>query len=57
MFELKMKYVKSTKNTHRYESGSDAPPLIPTIYINKGALPDTPPQMIKITVEGVGDGT
>lgn len=50
--EVIMSYVKSTKNTYVYASVEQ--PLkkaIPTLYINKNALKETPPKNIVVTVE------
>lgn len=54
MFKVKMIYVKSTKNTHMY--GAQKPTEIPTLYIDKSAMPETPPKFIKVTVEESEDG-
>lgn len=46
---IAMKLVKSTKGTHVYgDSNIDSP--VPTIYIKRGFLPDTPPDEIEIVI-------
>ena len=45
---------KSTAGTHVYQeplSGPRAGKLFPTVYVQKSALSDPPPQQIKVTVE------
>lgn len=49
-FEVKMKRVKETKNTVRFEEDSgDEPMKIGTLYVQKWAAKDV--QSIKVTVE------
>jgi len=46
---LELTFVKSTKGTHVY--GSDLPDApMPSVYIKRTALPETPPKVIVVTV-------
>ena len=48
--ELIMSLTKSTKNKHVYND-TDIDPVIPSVYIEKKALPDPPPDQIKLMIE------
>lgn len=48
MIKIEMKLVKSTKNTHVYGCEGAS---IPTVYIEKDALPKPAPEYITISVE------
>jgi len=50
MNKINLKYTKSTKNTHVY-ANEEQDAIIPTIYIKKHGLPNTPPQEIIITID------
>jgi len=45
---INLTFSKSTKNTHVYITEDAA---IPQLYIKKDALPSTPPNEVKITIE------
>lgn len=47
---ISMKLSKSTKGTHVYNEVGDEP-IIPTLYIKKSGLPDSPPKNINIRIE------
>ena len=47
---VSMSLTKSTKNKHVYTE-DDEGQTIPSVYIDKKALPDSPPDQIKITIE------
>jgi len=53
--EILAVYEKETKNTIRYEEETkeQRPPIIKTIYIQKWALGQEPPEKIKIRIEEV----
>ena len=42
---------KSTQGTHVYMEPNTKGKVFPTVYIQKSAVPDPPPQQIKITME------
>lgn len=46
--KIEMTFLRSTKGTHVYQGTDDD---IPTLYIKKSALPDTPPEVITVTIE------
>jgi len=48
---IEMKYKKSTKNTHVFESTDDNDP-IPTLYIKRDAFTDNVdlPKVLKVTI-------
>lgn len=46
-----MELTKSTQGTHVYQEPNRAGKTFPTVYIQKTALSDPPPQKIKVTVE------
>ena len=49
--EAKFRLERETKNTYRYEEETDGmPPAIRTLYIQKWAVGQNPPQRIKVTV-------
>jgi len=49
--EAKFRLERETKNTYRYEEETDGmPPSIRTLYIQKWAVGQNPPQRIKVTV-------
>lgn len=48
LLEIKMTLKKSTKGTHVYEAPDSD---VPTIYIRKSGLPDTPPEEITLRIE------
>jgi hypothetical protein len=46
---VELTFVKSTKGTHVYGSDlADAP--LPSVYIKRSALPETPPKVIVVTL-------
>jgi hypothetical protein len=46
---IEVTFVKSTKGTHVYGSDvTDAP--LPSVYIKRAALPETPPKVIVVTL-------
>ena len=47
---VRMSISKSTKNKHVY-SEDDEGQTIPSVYIDKAALPDPPPDKIKLMIE------
>lgn len=47
---IEMKLTKSTKGTHVY-SNVEADIAIPSLYIKKAALPNQPPETIKVSIE------
>ena len=50
----KMSLVKSTKNTHVYNSDETLlPSAIPTLYISKLSLPESPPKNIEVKITAV----
>lgn len=51
MIKVKMHFVKSTKNKHVYGCLQDGE-AIPSLYIEKSALPANPPQVIEVSVDG-----
>ena len=55
LFSITLNIGKETKGTFRYEEVEEAgkPPQVGTQYIKKYALPNPPPQTIKMTVESV----
>ena len=56
--ELKFTYEKETRNTIRYreelgdEAHSNRDIAIGSLYVQKEALGDPPPQRLKVTIEG-----
>ena len=42
---------KSTQGTHVYMEPNKAGKVFPTVYVQKTALPDPPPERIKVTLE------
>ena len=50
-FIVVFKLERETKNTHRYqEEVADTPPRIGSLYVQKWALGNPPPQILKVTV-------
>jgi len=47
---IEMKHAKSTPGTHVYGCIEENTP-VPTLYIKKGALPDSPPETVTVTLE------
>ncbi len=47
---LTLKFVKSTKGTHVYGDDSDDA-IIPSVYIKRAGLPNTPPASITLVVK------
>ena len=51
-FQVVLELDRSTKNTHVYAQCSGSAELsVPTIYIYRGAMPETPPPMINVTID------
>lgn len=48
---VEMTLTKSTAGTHVYQEPNKAGKTFPTVYLQKTALPDPPPQTIAVTVE------
>jgi hypothetical protein len=46
-----MELTKSTAGTHVYQEPNKPGKTFPTVYIQKSALSDPPPQRVKVTVE------
>lgn len=42
---------KPTKNTFRYQADNSQPAAVPTLFIQKWATGDPPPQRITLTIE------
>lgn len=54
MFTIKMKHIKSTKNTQVFENPDPVDPKITTLYINKQAFGINPvPKEIVVNVQAV----
>lgn len=56
--EVKLTYTKSTKGTHVYtdsEGAEVADVPIPSLYIRRGFIPNTPPKTITVTIEENND--
>lgn len=51
---IHMALTKSTKNFHVYHATNTQMPL-KTIYIEKPALPEEPPEFVKVTIELLDD--
>jgi len=51
--EITMTADKPTKNTVRYAADNDKPSPCRTLYVERWALGDPPPQRIKVTIEEV----
>jgi hypothetical protein len=49
VIELGLTLGKSTKNKHVYNGEGDSP-VIPSVYIERSALSNPPPQTITITI-------
>jgi hypothetical protein len=50
--QVKMTHTKETKGTHQYGAAAGAVnPAVTTLYVNKSALPATPPAELTLTIE------
>ena len=47
---------RETKNTVRYQEEADGkPPVVGTLYVQRWALGQPPPQRLTVTIESPGD--
>lgn len=50
--KMKMELTKETTNTYRYDAKNDKEaPASKNIYIQKWALPDTPPEEVEVSID------